>query len=133
MTAFNFAKLLFSLDPQGDPHGAAFWLDFLAVKSGNSAWLLSMFEQDEQAAVAFDGYPGMAYAKALALRTREIQTKSKDRSASEVALQAAIWTFPQVVPLLADKIGASLPAGVRSHPLLAVEAGYMYVLPALPF
>lgn len=87
-----------------------------------------MFEQEEQAAVAFDGYPGMAYAKALALRTREMSTKSKDRSASEVALQAAIWTFPQVVPLLADKIGASLPAGVRSHPLLAVEAGYRYVL-----
>lgn len=86
-----------------------------------------MFEQDEQAAVAFDGYPGMAYAKALALRTTEVTSKSKDRSASEVALQAAIWTFPQVVPLLADKIGASLPPGVRSHPLLAVEAGYRYV------
>lgn len=124
VTAFNFAKLLFSLDPTGDPHGAALWLDFLAVKSNNSAWLLSMFEQEEQAAVSFDGLPGMAYAKALALRQQEVVTKNKDRSASEVALQAAIWTFPQVVPLLADKIGASLPAGARSHPLLAVEAGY---------
>lgn len=132
VTAFNFAKLLFSVDPQGDPHGAALWLDFLAVKSGNSTWLLSMFEQDEQAAVAFDGFPGMAYAKALALRSQEIASKSKDHSGSEVALQAAIWTFPQVVPLLADKIGASLPAGVRTHPLMAVEAGYMYVFTPPP-
>lgn len=83
-----------------------------------------MFEQDEQAAVVFDGYPGMAYAKALALRNQEVSNKSGDRSASEVALQAAMWTFPQVIPLLADKIGASLPDGARSHPLLAIQAGY---------
>ena len=124
VTAFNFAKLLFSLDPLGDPHGAAFWLDFLAIKSNNGQWLLSMFEQEDQAAVAFDGLPGMAFAKALALRQKENAAKSKDHSASEVALQAAIWTFPQVVPLLADKINANLPDGARSHPLFAIEAGY---------
>lgn len=96
VTAFNFAKLLFSLDPmvsradslsnspcllthQNDPHGAAFWLDFLAIKSGNHAWLLSMFEeQGEQfPAAVFQGYPGMAFAYALACRAREDAEKSK--------------------------------------------------------
>lgn len=35
-----------------------------------------MFEQEHGAAVAFDGYPGMAYAKALALRADEGSSKN---------------------------------------------------------
>lgn len=126
MTAFNFAKLLFSLDPEGDPHGAVFWLDFLAVKSGNGAWLLSMLEQGDTspAAASWYAYPGMAYAKALALRADEESRKSKDHTKSDEALQEAISDFPQVVVPLADKIGASLPDKARSHPLLQIEAGY---------
>ncbi|WWD20668.1 hypothetical protein CI109_105144 [Kwoniella shandongensis] len=126
VTAFNFAKLLFSLDPEGDPHGAAFWLDFLAVKSGNGAWLLSMLEQGDtnSAAASWFAYPGMAYAKALAIRAEEERSKNKDRTRSDGALQEAITDFPQVVTILADKIGASLPDKARSNPLLQVEAGY---------
>lgn len=33
-------------------------------------------------------------------------------------------TFPEVIPLLADKIGATIPASARSHPLTQIEAGY---------
>ena len=58
---------------ENDPHGAAFWLDFLAVKSGNHQWILDAFEKHaEQFPVAvFQGYPGMGYAYALACRARE--------------------------------------------------------------
>ncbi|OCF54767.1 cytoplasmic protein [Kwoniella mangroviensis CBS 10435] len=126
VTAFNFAKLLYALDPEGDPHGAVFWLDFLAVKSNNGPWLLSMLEQGDTspAAASWYAYPGMAYAKALALRQEEESKKSKDYTKSDEALQEAITDFPQVVTLLADKIGASLPEGARSNPLLQVEAGF---------
>ncbi|WWD08346.1 hypothetical protein V865_006458 [Kwoniella europaea PYCC6329] len=126
VTAFNFAKLLYALDPEGDPHGAVFWLDFLAVKSNNGLWLLSMLEQGDTspAAASWYAYPGMAYAKALALRQEEENKKSKDHTKSDESLQEAITDFPQVVTLLADKIGASLPEGARSNPLLQVEAGF---------
>ncbi|OCF31778.1 cytoplasmic protein [Kwoniella heveanensis BCC8398] len=126
VTAFNFAKLLYALDPENDPHGAVFWLDFLAVKSGNGSWLLSMLEQGDTspAAASWFAYPGMAYAKALALRAEEESTKNKDHTKSDGALQEAITDFPQVVTLLADKTGASLPEGARSEPLFQVEAGY---------
>ncbi|OWZ80850.1 cytoplasmic protein [Cryptococcus neoformans Bt85] len=125
-TAFNFAKLLFSLDPEGDHHGAAFWLDFLAIKSGNSSWLLSMINQGDSqpAAASWFAYPGMAYAKALALRMEEEKSKSQDHTESDQALREAITDFPQVVVPLADKIGASLPEGIRSEVLFSVEAGY---------
>lgn len=125
-TAFNFAKLLFSLDPFADPHGAAFWLDFLAVKSNNGEWLISMLEQasTSPAAMAWHAYPGMAYAQALALRADEVSKKHGDHSESDLALQEAIKKFPQVVVPLADKIGASLPDGARGNKLFAIEAGY---------
>jgi len=127
-------------DAQGDPHGAAFWLDFLAIKSNNGAWLLSILEHSYTmpAIAALPAYPGMAYSQALALRAQEDAEKSKvsesssgfcpfrlsqDETTSNAALQAAMQTFPQVIPLLADKIGASLPNGARSNPLLQVEAG----------
>jgi hypothetical protein len=119
VTAFNFAKLLFALDPEGDPHGAALWLDFLAVKSGNGAWLLSMLDQREnnRAAALWHGYPGMAYSRALALR-------EDDEEKATVALVEAMQGFPEVILLLADKVGASVPSTARSHPLLQTEAGY---------
>lgn len=127
---------------QGDPHGAAFWLDFLAIKSGNYAWIISMFEEhSEQFPVAvFQGYPGMAFAYALACRAREDAEKDKvryvvwfclaiwltiqDRTRSNDALREAILAFPQAVIPLADKIGAEVPASARTHPLMQVQAGY---------
>ncbi|KAJ7819761.1 transcriptional repressor TCF25-domain-containing protein [Mycena olivaceomarginata] len=42
--AFEFARLLLSLDPAKDPHGALLRLDFLAVKTSMSQWLLDMFD-----------------------------------------------------------------------------------------
>jgi hypothetical protein len=63
---------------QGDPHGAAFWLDFLAVKSGNPGWIISMMEESSswEPASLFKGYPGMAYGLALARRAQETVDKS---------------------------------------------------------
>lgn len=126
VTAFNFAKLLFALDPEGDPHGAALWLDFLAVKSGNGDWLLEMLDMREssRAAALWHGYPGMGYNRALALRADEDSAKDKKHEKSTAALVNAIKTFPEVIVLLADKVGATVPNGARSNPLLQVEAGF---------
>ena len=82
----------------------------------------------QPAAASWFAYPGMAYAKALSIRIEEEKRKSQDHTASDLALQEAITDFPQVVVPLADKIGASLPEGVRSEALFSVEAGYRCVL-----
>jgi hypothetical protein len=78
-------------DRQNDPHGAAFWLDFLAIKSGNYQWILDVFEKyAEQFPVAvFQGYPGMAYAYALACRAREDAEKDEVSCASSKRVQGA--------------------------------------------
>ena len=84
-TAFEFARLLLSLDPGGDPHGSLLYLDYLAVRSGMSEWLISMWDvwqalynEDPK---SFTGsradigiLPGWRWARALALRTIEEQS-----------------------------------------------------------
>ena len=84
-TAFEFAKLLLSLDPWSDPHGAYLHLDFLAIKCSMHSWLLSFSEifapvisqtpsrssEPEEPPLGYpsvSALPGWAYARALAFR-----------------------------------------------------------------
>lgn len=88
-TAFEFSRLLYSLDPWGDPHGALLHLDFLSVKAGMAQWALDLWaffesvsakspkggEVEDEKGGLLKGranvlaLPGWAYARALALRT----------------------------------------------------------------
>lgn len=82
-TSFEFARLLLSLDPYSDPHGAYLYLDFSAVKSGMHDWLLSMWDlHDDMAKSEIDWrrfnvtvLPGWSYARALAIRAKEKSKK----------------------------------------------------------
>ncbi|KAJ9111726.1 hypothetical protein QFC19_001087 [Naganishia cerealis] len=115
-TAFGYAKILLSLDPHTDPHGSLLWLDFLAIKANNIAWL-------DQAAAAMDvSYlPGFAYNRALGMR---IKAQGRDDTASDKALQEAILAFPQVILILADKAGFTVDQKVRSHSAFDMQVAY---------
>ncbi|KAF7329293.1 hypothetical protein MKEN_00190300 [Mycena kentingensis (nom. inval.)] len=126
-TAFEFARLLLSLDPASDPHGAFLHLDFLAIKTGMIDWLLEMFDhyaarrrssETKDARVDPSLLPGWVYARALALQLRD---KGKGEQNATAALGEAIRSFPSVVPLLADKIDVSLPNSIRGHPDFKIE------------
>jgi len=123
-SAFEFGRLLYSLEPWTDPHGALLHLDYLAIKAGMGQWLLDVW--DFFATQAIDGkglggrlrptvLPGWAYARSLALFMREEQSGDRDHTASSAALKDAILAFPSVVPLLADKADISMEPSVRSH------------------
>ena len=150
-TSFEFARLLFSLDPWTDPHGSLLHLDFLAIKSGMYQWLIDVFdvfaarrkERTGETGGRMDPslLPGWSYARALALRSEEVAKKSKvrvflsnlrfeyilnsfrtqDHQHSTDALKEAIKDFPSIVPLLADKIDGSLPASIRAHPDFKIQ------------
>lgn len=70
----------------------------------------------------------MAWAKALAVRAEEGKGKDVDRTKSDEALKEAVLGFPWVLPLLADKVGFSLPSEARNHALLQLKLGYESVL-----
>ena len=93
-TAFEFARLLYSLDPWTDPHGALLHLDYVAIKSGMGQWLLDVWD-------FFDGWwkgdqhcnrlnvtilPGWSYGRALALRAREDAQKDKVSTSMHVKI-----------------------------------------------
>jgi len=113
-TAFEFSKLLYSLDPWSDPHGALLHLDSLAIKGSMHDWLLDLWDffqrhsKDLESRLNVMALPGWWYARALALRI-----KGSDQSTK--ALKDAIERFPAVLPLLADKVDLSLPEEIRSH------------------
>ncbi|KAJ2915984.1 hypothetical protein MD484_g4437, partial [Candolleomyces efflorescens] len=129
-TSFEFAKLLYSLDPWSDPHGALLHLDFLAIKSGMHQWLLDVYglfdgKNSESRRINPSLLPGWAYARALALRVA-----GSDNYKSTAALKDALSDFPTVVPLLADKLEVSLQASVRAHPDFKIETGAIGLKPA---
>jgi hypothetical protein len=86
-TAFEFAKLLYSLDPWTDPHGSLLHLDGLALKAGMHEWVLDVWEYFEtgqdslEGRITPTGLPGWWYTRALAMKIREDTARSQ---ASEI-------------------------------------------------
>ncbi|KAJ3498394.1 hypothetical protein NLJ89_g10226 [Agrocybe chaxingu] len=138
-TAFEFARLMYSLDPWNDPHGALFHLDFVAIKSGMHQWLLDVYDVFEERRKDFSGkqdtrmnpalLPGWSFARALALKVAEDATKEKDHAKSRAALKEAAHDFPSIVPLLADKLDATLPANLRAHRDFRIETEALSMSP----
>ena len=98
-TAFEFARLLYSLDPWTDPHGALLHLDYIAIKmikSGMGQWLLDIWDYFNEwppnqlrNRVNVSVLPGWAYARALALRARE--DSEKDRASIPGIAGFGLW------------------------------------------
>lgn len=89
-TAFEYARLLFALDPYTDPHGALLHLDFLAIKAKQTDWLLSVWDTYSEMDLGKTGeasfdptiLPGWAWSRALALFEQEGESDSVS------------WSFP---------------------------------------
>jgi Transcriptional repressor TCF25 len=86
-TAFEFARLLYSLDPWNDPFGAVFHLDYLSVRTGMHQWLLDVFDHfaglrergiHHKARLDPSLLPGWVYSRALALRMNKVKRRLLD-------------------------------------------------------
>ncbi|OAQ33483.1 DUF654-domain-containing protein [Linnemannia elongata AG-77] len=100
-TAFEFNKLLLSLDPKHDELGSLLSIDFFALKAQEYVYLQKLYErlQEEH---GLSQLPNFAYSMALAQFHLET-VQGKDHDESSKLLQRAIILFPSVVPLLADQ------------------------------
>ncbi|KAK3836022.1 MAG: transcriptional repressor TCF25-domain-containing protein [Linnemannia elongata] len=100
-TAFEFNKLLLSLDPKHDELGSLLSIDFFALKAQEYVYLQKLYErlQEEH---GLSQLPNFAYSMALAqFHLETAQGKGHDESSR--LLQRAILLFPSAVPLLADQ------------------------------
>ena len=124
-TAFEFARLLYSLEPWTDPHGSLLHLDQLAIKANMAQWLIDVYNAFTNRQGTNDArldpslLPGWRYSYALALRV--LEKNDDNHIPSTTALANAIQDFPSIVPLLADKLEVSLTADVRGHPECKIE------------
>ena len=124
-TALEWTKLLLAMAAPADPHAVLLWADFLAIKSRNHAWLLEMDEAYAAAGVDLDWSVGWQYAKALAHRALEAESKSgDDHSKSDAALGDAIAKHPVAVPILLKKVGIDLPIEALKSPKLQIATSY---------
>ncbi|THU96206.1 hypothetical protein K435DRAFT_828939 [Dendrothele bispora CBS 962.96] len=146
-TAFEWAKLLLSLDWAGDPHGACFWIETLVAKlAGRSDkkskekedggdWLQEAWDMFEERRVRLekDG-KGQSKGKERDLRMDPsvlpgwtwsralvMRMSGTKKEAATSALVEAIRSFPSIVPLLADKLEVEIPGTVRAHKDFKVE------------
>ncbi len=93
-TAFEFAKLLFALEPEEDALGMSLLIDFYAHKAGEYNWLLQFLD-----AFPLDS-PNIAYGRALAMH-------HLGKKEATQALFDAMKRWPAIVPRLFEACGAT--------------------------
>jgi hypothetical protein len=85
-TSFEFARLLYGLDPWNDPHGAVFHLEYVSIKANMQQWLLDLYDVfldqlttsgSTDARLNPSLLPGWAYARVLALKLMESTAEGK--------------------------------------------------------
>lgn len=118
-TAFEFNKLLLSLDPTHDELGSLLAIDFYALKAQEYSYLLRLYDRlkdDHQ----LQKLPSFAYSVALAqfhLEQNSLEGGSSNQhEKSSKLLQRAILMFPTAVPLLADLGGFSTDSEMAGEP-----------------
>ncbi|KAF9934897.1 Transcription factor 25 [Linnemannia zychae] len=112
-TAFEFNKLLLSLDPKHDELGSLLSIDFFALKAQEYVYLQKLHERLQEE-YGLNQLPNFAYSMALAqFHLETVQGKSQEESSK--LLQRAILLFPSAVPLLADQGSFSVDSEVAGE------------------
>lgn len=64
-TALEVGKLIFSLDPEGDPLAMMLLLDFYAMRAKQYRWFIQLYQEWENLKCSPNQLPNMAYSYAL--------------------------------------------------------------------
>lgn len=99
-SAFEFTKLLFSLDPEDDPLATLLFLDFYCIKAEAYSYFLE-FYQSFWRGKGLDHLPNFCYSHAVCQWEFERENKQPPTKSS-LLLKAAILSHPEVIrPLFA--------------------------------
>ncbi|KAI8579162.1 hypothetical protein K450DRAFT_243065 [Umbelopsis ramanniana AG] len=125
-TAFEFNKLLLSLDPVADPLCANLSIDFYALKCNEHEYFLKLMAalRDSNSGVSEPTLPNFAFSQAYSMFKLENKKKKSDEDAnltseSSRCLQKAILTYPMIVLGLAEKCGQT-DSIIATHPLMSL-------------
>jgi len=108
-TALEFCKVLFGLDPVGDPLGVLFMLDYYAIKAEDYKYLIQVYDEYDVTR-NLSLLPNFAFSYPLA----KFLTGSLEE-ANEL-LRSALITFPSLLIELTEKVGVDIDNNIRTHP-----------------
>jgi tetratricopeptide (TPR) repeat protein len=106
-TAWNYARLLLSLDPKEDPYGVRYFIDFYALISGEYVWLIKFYESALVKTYEEWMTPNLMYSYALALLLNNAENEAKE------ALKEAFEKYPYLGHKLLSLEYESLDATVE--------------------
>lgn len=93
-TAYEWAKLVLSLDPEGDPYRICLFLDQLALRGGQSEHLLQMSRISFYADDLWKGRPNIDISSALAeFKLKQVQ---ECRASLKECVEDYPWIFPRL-------------------------------------
>ncbi|OZJ05674.1 hypothetical protein BZG36_01441 [Bifiguratus adelaidae] len=121
-TAFEFNRMLLSVDPVNDPLGALLSIDFYAAKANQFEYIIQLGSltkiksEDEAAEPLLLSQPNFAYTVPYAT-FKTARGKTGIEEASKL-LQQSVSSFPVVAALLLDKCGESFPG--TNHPIFVL-------------
>ena len=97
-TAYEWAKLVLSLDPEGDPYRICLFLDQLALRGGQSEHFLQLSRSSFYADDLWRSRPNMDISSALA------EFKLKKAQNSRASLKACVENYPWLFPRLFQEL-----------------------------
>jgi Transcriptional repressor TCF25 len=119
-TAFEFDKLLWSLEPEDDPMGAGFMIDFFAINAGQCQYILELAENDYFIKKHHSLRPNIVYSRALAYH----QKHPEDVVQTTQYILEAVRKFPWVAAAILDGDLSQSPVfGVEAGPEQAIYSG----------
>ncbi|CAI4230294.1 unnamed protein product [Auanema sp. JU1783] len=111
-TALNIAKLIFTMDPQGDPLAVILSIDSIALKCRRHSWLESVLETCA-GWKRLDLLPNFLYSQAL-IHFLDAVTE-EDKIKADTLLQKALCCFPGVVASLVEELQIETDEVVSSN------------------
>lgn len=93
-TAYEWAKLLLSLDPEGDPYQIRLIIDQLALRGGQFEQFLSLANTKEWYAKLWASCPNIQISKALA--EHKLKRNTEARRSLETTIMSCPWIFARM-------------------------------------
>ncbi|KAI9671784.1 MAG: hypothetical protein M1831_003312 [Alyxoria varia] len=102
-TAYEWAKLLLSLDPENDPYRISMVIDQFALRSRQYRQFLELSQNEYlKQSIELSNLPNMAFSRSLALEA--IERDSPEHSNAKLLISRAIEDFPWVAARLYQEL-----------------------------
>lgn len=124
-TAFNYCRLLLSFDPNNDPMGVRYFVDYYAFMAGEYKWIVDFVASPLCQTYVEWLTPGMLYTVAMA------HFQLGDRASAKTALANAYAAHPHTGHELLAKLGDEAHPWLLAEPSSAVQmASALYAVRA---